>query len=1561
MLLLVGNEAADHPHHHNHNHHHKHPPTKHPAPAPSPSPTSPALLPSSSSSSWQRPAVQSAPPFLPKGGLLAALKRSMTLPVASQSTSPTGTTGTTGTNGPNSPYGPYGSAPSPSPKTGRSSDSARPSLVPAAPLNGPPPPTRALPDKNAHSHFNSTPMVQRPSPPGPGPAAAAAAVASASASTSASASASASVSASPIPPTHQSAPSIGQIYHSVFKRQQKAHRIGANKVQDVSRAALLHSQQAVDRIYKENKLGRKRKWQEMDREAEDVAARLKRTSSKGPSTIFIQNVETAPSRLGLSPRVNGIIGNSITESPQHDDDHCDDDHDHDHDYHDNDDKAQEPSVWAGTLPQSHYPFLAENEERHQKLRSSVVSYLVQRHKRLREHEHALRNQRIAHERAWFSRLKAADKKLRDLVVQEHFGANPSPSPLTSPIIGTGSSGNIGAWSNAPPVQSEGHVAGKGKGVGAKVPSSRDATAPPIKGGSSAATSPSPANGVYSRRRGAATASDVVRTEAEFIEVMERLEQEASRQSNAVHPFPGRPPIEELVADVPDMQLDPFDLYPAKYQETNRRIHDPAALLRNSQPHWTASETRIFVEKFQESPKNFGRIASFLPGKTEGQIVHFYYARKHELGLASSSKKALKESVVTNAGPRKKMLGGKKRSLEDLKNPKSPVIATGTNSSTASPRPESERKRRPSRRKEKDEDSKVVTPNPKEEDAKESKAQSRKETLKVDTKENGKDDSEVNGKQARSPVPTCAMPANNAHSKDTVTSPKVASPTAQSSSSKSNSSYRKPRRSHSISGKDALSHTAKSNVNPPQLLHPSTCGVALPPIPLRIPAGIPPPPALMSAPVVAAAAAAATGSKGPPIYAMPLHAALPPQIPIGVPPITHPPAAKIDTSVSSSQGGSKSASSKGYAAVVSPKADKMHVNHHLSAPVLPHPGVTSPVTTHAPRSAHPQPSSSSKKSRKHSHSQAHVHGAAPHSARGSHATMPDLQAFPGAIAAAPVPVSAIPRSQEKYDIGAVVDSGAIPAGLASSFSGRPVNGPQPALAKAEDLSVRKSAPNTPQSRHQSVAVTEIAPLRTTHVHQPGTPRDLRVLKSPRRAPATLSPKLTVKTTQPPVGTPPQMIVTIPVPVGANLNSSVIAVSKSPVSKAGKVSSSQRTPKPKFTQPTSPLHSPLAPQCRPAPVPPMPRSAPAYEASRSQGHVASSPVPPFEGPSSAVVEGHPSNRKPGSDFPQLHAFQQPETGGEFISQHLPLNCNQKQSLTASSVSTAANETVIKVVPQRKVSSIGSLLNDTPPSSDSSTTEEEEALPPPPEHPPRRANGDVPPASAPVRVILNPPAPPPGVNIPRSPQRAVSMSQRPDVKPQKSAPAVIEQSIYDELPTESRRTSRERHHWAPPPPPPPSSMIPPGYPFHGPPHSVSMMPAPPPYMRPPTHGPIAALGPMPALFSAPIDHSRRHSDIPPMPPPPMPPGGLPPISTYLGKPVPPTPRMVYPMGGFFEEGGVVVGMNDSHSNAMAHRGSASSLSSEALSHSAHSAASEGTNGRMKVSELVSWSNVDENSDTE
>ncbi|CAF0787976.1 unnamed protein product [Rotaria sordida] len=76
----------------------------------------------------------------------------------------------------------------------------------------------------------------------------------------------------------------------------------------------------------------------------------------------------------------------------------------------------------------------------------------------------------------------------------------------------------------------------------------------------------------------------------------------------------------------------YDKWQRKYKYFNENSlikRDAAEFYKEltKMPYWSSEEKQIFIEKFTQSPKNFGYISSFLENKTTEQCVQFYYMTK----------------------------------------------------------------------------------------------------------------------------------------------------------------------------------------------------------------------------------------------------------------------------------------------------------------------------------------------------------------------------------------------------------------------------------------------------------------------------------------------------------------------------------------------------------------------------------------------------------------------------------------------------------------------------------------------------------------------------------------------------------------------------------------------------------------------------------------------------------------------------------------------------------------------------------------------------------------------
>ncbi|KAI9639624.1 uncharacterized protein MKK02DRAFT_19132, partial [Dioszegia hungarica] len=123
-----------------------------------------------------------------------------------------------------------------------------------------------------------------------------------------------------------------------------------------------------------------------------------------------------------------------------------------------------------------------------------------------------------------------------------------------------------------------------------------------------------------RRRGA---GDAVTTEAEFQEILAAMADTAAKDPNYR--------ASKTTAAVPDM------LFPEerklRFEDDNDLVEDPIAFYDFkgiAEPIWTDEERQVFVRRYLNFPKQFGKIAEAIPDKTASDCVLYYYRTKKEV-------------------------------------------------------------------------------------------------------------------------------------------------------------------------------------------------------------------------------------------------------------------------------------------------------------------------------------------------------------------------------------------------------------------------------------------------------------------------------------------------------------------------------------------------------------------------------------------------------------------------------------------------------------------------------------------------------------------------------------------------------------------------------------------------------------------------------------------------------------------------------------------------------------------------------------------------------------------
>lgn len=128
-------------------------------------------------------------------------------------------------------------------------------------------------------------------------------------------------------------------------------------------------------------------------------------------------------------------------------------------------------------------------------------------------------------------------------------------------------------------------------------------------------------------------SDTVRSEAEFLEILASLETADLRDPDVR--------AARTAAVVPDMVIDASErreVLEFAFEDERYRVEDPIATYGINAPleMWTEQEVETFCKRYALYPKQFGKIAQDLPGKTTSQCVLFYYRMKNTIDFRSLS-------------------------------------------------------------------------------------------------------------------------------------------------------------------------------------------------------------------------------------------------------------------------------------------------------------------------------------------------------------------------------------------------------------------------------------------------------------------------------------------------------------------------------------------------------------------------------------------------------------------------------------------------------------------------------------------------------------------------------------------------------------------------------------------------------------------------------------------------------------------------------------------------------------------------------------------------------------
>ncbi|KAJ2668272.1 DNA-binding protein snt1 [Coemansia sp. RSA 1085] len=150
-------------------------------------------------------------------------------------------------------------------------------------------------------------------------------------------------------------------------------------------------------------------------------------------------------------------------------------------------------------------------------------------------------------------------------------------------------------------------------------------------------------------------SDAVHSEAELQAIIERLQHDDARNPDLRS--------QRTAATIPDMVLDPKERAMLRFDNNSHKIADPISFYHVRMPppgssdyrrvaygnnadsnhYWTQNEVSAFIAAYLTYPKEFGKIAAHIPHKSMNECVLFYYRNKKQLKLKELEAKSVKRA------------------------------------------------------------------------------------------------------------------------------------------------------------------------------------------------------------------------------------------------------------------------------------------------------------------------------------------------------------------------------------------------------------------------------------------------------------------------------------------------------------------------------------------------------------------------------------------------------------------------------------------------------------------------------------------------------------------------------------------------------------------------------------------------------------------------------------------------------------------------------------------------------------------------------------------------------
>ncbi|KAJ1952857.1 DNA-binding protein snt1, partial [Linderina pennispora] len=330
-----------------------------------------------------------------------------------------------------------------------------------------------------------------------------------------------------------------------------------------------------------------------------------------------------------------------------------------------------PSFVPGSYPSpSDWPFWAENQRVHEKLKPFLVQILGKEKAKRTAHARQLQEQYADLYAKWRKRVEKLDRQRE---AKHRAGSGGGTKPGAAGSAGS-SSTNLSSANSGSGTQFGSTFHRRRHGSGPSNPAVDEfgfSTGPLFTASATLATAH---EGVG--RADELFTSDAVHSEAELQAIIERLQYDDARNPDFRS--------QRTAATIPDMVVGEKERALLRFNNNSHRIDDPVGFyhVQMAEPgsaeyrrvaygnngdtdhYWTQAEVSAFVAAYLAHPKQFGKIASYIPHKSMNDCVLFYYRNKKPLRLkaleAKSSKRARRSRQASSSGGRKRKERAKER-------------------------------------------------------------------------------------------------------------------------------------------------------------------------------------------------------------------------------------------------------------------------------------------------------------------------------------------------------------------------------------------------------------------------------------------------------------------------------------------------------------------------------------------------------------------------------------------------------------------------------------------------------------------------------------------------------------------------------------------------------------------------------------------------------------------------------------------------------------------------------------------------------------------------------------